>query len=142
MGVFCRRWGVPLVDGGTVRLARLIGLSNALVYYTFLFIVIVIALFLFVNLKDSRSIWDFRHFVIYTKKILFVLFESWCACVMNMIKGLDFNWTWSHSEGSKRNGFSKSCCSWWTGHFQQSIKWVFYFHFCFFSLATQTLNFI
>jgi enoyl-CoA hydratase/carnithine racemase len=56
MGVFCRRWGVPLVDGGTVRLARLIGLSNALVYYTFLFIVIVIALFLFVNLKDSRSI--------------------------------------------------------------------------------------
>lgn len=29
-GVFCRRWGVPLVDGGTVRLARLIGLSHAL----------------------------------------------------------------------------------------------------------------
>jgi enoyl-CoA hydratase len=29
-GVFCRRWGVPLMDGGTVRLARLIGLSNAL----------------------------------------------------------------------------------------------------------------
>ena len=29
-GVFCRRWGVPLIDGGTVRLARLIGLSNAL----------------------------------------------------------------------------------------------------------------
>jgi len=29
-GVFCRRWGVPLVDGGTVRLPRLIGLSNAL----------------------------------------------------------------------------------------------------------------
>lgn len=29
-GVFCRRWGVPLVDGGTVRLPRLIGLSNAM----------------------------------------------------------------------------------------------------------------
>lgn len=29
-GVFCRRWGVPLVDGGTVRLARLIGESRAL----------------------------------------------------------------------------------------------------------------
>jgi enoyl-CoA hydratase len=29
-GVFCRRWGVPLVDGGTVRLARLIGMSRAL----------------------------------------------------------------------------------------------------------------
>jgi len=29
-GVFCRRWGAPLVDGGTVRLPRLIGLSNAL----------------------------------------------------------------------------------------------------------------
>ena len=29
-GVFCRRWGVPLVDGGTVRLPRLIGLSHAL----------------------------------------------------------------------------------------------------------------
>ena len=29
-GVFCRRWGVPLVDGGTVRLPRLIGMSNAL----------------------------------------------------------------------------------------------------------------
>ena len=29
-GVFCRRWGVPLVDGGTVRLARLIGHSRAL----------------------------------------------------------------------------------------------------------------
>ncbi len=29
-GVFCRRWGVPLMDGGTVRLPRLIGLSNAL----------------------------------------------------------------------------------------------------------------
>ena len=24
-GVFCRRWGVPLIDGGTVRLPRLIG---------------------------------------------------------------------------------------------------------------------
>src|SRR6185436_8003828 len=30
LGVFCRRWGVPLIDGGTVRLARLIGLSRAL----------------------------------------------------------------------------------------------------------------
>jgi enoyl-CoA hydratase len=29
MGVFCRRWGVPLVDGGTVLLPRLIGLSRA-----------------------------------------------------------------------------------------------------------------
>jgi enoyl-CoA hydratase len=29
-GVFCRRWGVPLLDGGTVRLARLIGHSHAL----------------------------------------------------------------------------------------------------------------
>lgn len=30
MGVFCRRWGVPLVDGGTVRLPRLIGHSQAM----------------------------------------------------------------------------------------------------------------
>jgi len=30
LGVFCRRWGVPLVDGGTVRLPRLIGLGRAL----------------------------------------------------------------------------------------------------------------
>jgi enoyl-CoA hydratase len=30
LGVFCRRWGVPLIDGGTVRLPRLIGLSVAL----------------------------------------------------------------------------------------------------------------
>jgi len=30
MGVFCRRWGVPLVDGGTVRLPRLIGHSHAM----------------------------------------------------------------------------------------------------------------
>jgi enoyl-CoA hydratase len=30
LGVFCRRWGVPLVDGGTVRLPRLIGLARAL----------------------------------------------------------------------------------------------------------------
>ncbi len=30
MGVFCRRWGVPLIDGGTVRLPRLIGESRAL----------------------------------------------------------------------------------------------------------------
>jgi enoyl-CoA hydratase len=29
-GVFCRRWGVPLIDGGTVRLPRLIGESHAL----------------------------------------------------------------------------------------------------------------
>ncbi len=29
-GVFCRRWGVPLIDGGTVRLPSLIGLSRAL----------------------------------------------------------------------------------------------------------------
>src|SRR6516225_2006473 len=29
-GVFCRRWGGPLIDGGTVRLPRLIGLSRAL----------------------------------------------------------------------------------------------------------------
>lgn len=30
MGIFCRRWGVPLIDGGTIRLPRLIGLSRAL----------------------------------------------------------------------------------------------------------------
>ncbi|MCB1689363.1 MAG: crotonase/enoyl-CoA hydratase family protein [Halioglobus sp.] len=30
MGVYCRRWGVPLIDGGTVRLPRLIGHSRAL----------------------------------------------------------------------------------------------------------------
>jgi len=30
MGVFNRRWGVPLIDGGTVRLPRLIGLGRAL----------------------------------------------------------------------------------------------------------------
>ena len=29
-GVFCRRWGIPLMDGGTFRLARLIGHSHAL----------------------------------------------------------------------------------------------------------------
>jgi enoyl-CoA hydratase len=29
-GVFCRRWGVPLIDGGTVRLPRLIGHSRAM----------------------------------------------------------------------------------------------------------------
>lgn len=29
-GVFCRRWGVPLIDGGTIRLPRMIGLSQAL----------------------------------------------------------------------------------------------------------------
>ena len=30
MGVFCRRWGVPLIDGGTVRLPRLVGRGRAL----------------------------------------------------------------------------------------------------------------
>ena len=30
LGVFCRRWGVPLIDGGTVRLPRLIGQSHAI----------------------------------------------------------------------------------------------------------------
>jgi enoyl-CoA hydratase len=30
LGVFCRRWGVPLIDGGTIRLPRLIGLGHAL----------------------------------------------------------------------------------------------------------------
>lgn len=30
MGVYCRRWGVPLIDGGTVRLPRLIGHSRAM----------------------------------------------------------------------------------------------------------------
>jgi enoyl-CoA hydratase len=29
-GVFCRRWGVPLIDGGTIRLPRLIGTSRAM----------------------------------------------------------------------------------------------------------------
>jgi enoyl-CoA hydratase len=29
-GVFCRRWGVPLIDGGTIRLPRLVGHSRAL----------------------------------------------------------------------------------------------------------------
>jgi enoyl-CoA hydratase len=29
-GVYCRRWGVPLIDGGTVRLPRLVGQSHAL----------------------------------------------------------------------------------------------------------------
>ncbi|HTO07952.1 MAG TPA: crotonase/enoyl-CoA hydratase family protein [Myxococcota bacterium] len=29
-GVYCRRWGVPLIDGGTIRLTRLIGQSHAL----------------------------------------------------------------------------------------------------------------
>lgn len=29
-GVFCRRWGVPLVDGGTIRLTRMLGHSHAL----------------------------------------------------------------------------------------------------------------
>jgi len=30
LGVFCRRWGVPLIDGGTVRLPHVVGLSRAL----------------------------------------------------------------------------------------------------------------
>ena len=30
LGVFCRRWGVPLIDGGTVRLPRLVGMGRAL----------------------------------------------------------------------------------------------------------------
>jgi enoyl-CoA hydratase/carnithine racemase len=30
LGVFCRRWGIPLIDGGTIRLPRLIGMSRAL----------------------------------------------------------------------------------------------------------------
>ena len=29
-GVYCRRWGVPLIDGGTIRLTRLLGQSHAL----------------------------------------------------------------------------------------------------------------
>jgi enoyl-CoA hydratase len=29
-GVFCRRWGVPLLDGGTIRLPRIIGMGRAL----------------------------------------------------------------------------------------------------------------
>jgi enoyl-CoA hydratase len=30
VGVFCRRWGVPLIDGGTVRLPRIVGMGRAL----------------------------------------------------------------------------------------------------------------
>ena len=30
VGVFCRRWGVPLIDGGTVRLPRIIGMGHAM----------------------------------------------------------------------------------------------------------------
>ena len=30
LGVFCRRWGVPLIDGGTLRLPRIVGLGRAL----------------------------------------------------------------------------------------------------------------
>ena len=30
LGVFCRRWGVPLIDGGTVRLPRIVGIGRAL----------------------------------------------------------------------------------------------------------------
>jgi enoyl-CoA hydratase len=29
-GIYCRRWGVPLIDGGTVRLPRIVGLGRAL----------------------------------------------------------------------------------------------------------------
>src|SRR5262249_52915453 len=29
-GIFCRRWGVPLMDGGAIRLTRMIGMSHAL----------------------------------------------------------------------------------------------------------------
>jgi enoyl-CoA hydratase len=29
-GVFCRRWGVPLIDGGTIRLPRIVGMGRAL----------------------------------------------------------------------------------------------------------------
>ena len=29
-GVYCRRWGIPLMDGGTIRLTRLLGMSHAL----------------------------------------------------------------------------------------------------------------
>jgi len=32
MGVYCRRWGVPLIDGGTVRLPRIVGRGRALDY--------------------------------------------------------------------------------------------------------------
>ncbi|MBS0447072.1 MAG: crotonase/enoyl-CoA hydratase family protein [Proteobacteria bacterium] len=30
VGVYCRRWGVPLIDGGTVRLPRLVGMGHAM----------------------------------------------------------------------------------------------------------------
>jgi enoyl-CoA hydratase len=30
LGVFCRRWGVPLIDGGTVRLPRIVGTGRAM----------------------------------------------------------------------------------------------------------------
>jgi enoyl-CoA hydratase len=30
MGVYCRRWGVPLIDGGTVRLPRIVGMGRAM----------------------------------------------------------------------------------------------------------------
>ena len=29
-GVYCRRWGIPLIDGGTVRLPRLVGTGRAM----------------------------------------------------------------------------------------------------------------
>ena len=30
MGVYCRRWGIPLIDGGPVRLPRLVGEGRAM----------------------------------------------------------------------------------------------------------------
>src|SRR5213078_1329023 len=30
LGVFCRRWGVPLIDGGTIRLPRIVGHGRAM----------------------------------------------------------------------------------------------------------------
>ncbi|MFP6582660.1 MAG: crotonase/enoyl-CoA hydratase family protein [Candidatus Hydrogenedentota bacterium] len=30
LGVYCRRWGVPLIDGGTIRLPRLVGMGHAM----------------------------------------------------------------------------------------------------------------
>ncbi|MFZ6647634.1 crotonase/enoyl-CoA hydratase family protein [Undibacterium sp. TJN25] len=30
LGVFCRRWGVPLIDGGTIRLPRIVGMGRAM----------------------------------------------------------------------------------------------------------------
>ena len=30
LGVYCRRWGIPLIDGGTIRLPRIVGRGRAL----------------------------------------------------------------------------------------------------------------